>query len=218
MDFADRVRVHAALGEEHRLRMVDALAHTDLTFSQLGAIVELPGNALAHHLAILVEAGLVTRHTSEGDRRRRYLRLDSSMLGALSTTSQTAAGSVVFVCTHNSARSQFAAAQWEAATGAPAQSVGSDPAEAVNPMAVRVAASFGLDLSGAEPRGYESLVGSPDLVISVCDRAREGGLPTAPASLHWSTPDPVDQGTPDAFEGAFSDLAGRISHLAEVSA
>jgi ArsR family transcriptional regulator, arsenate/arsenite/antimonite-responsive transcriptional repressor / arsenate reductase (thioredoxin) len=35
----------------------------------------MPSNLLAHHLRVLEEAGLVTRHRSEGDKRRSYLRL-----------------------------------------------------------------------------------------------------------------------------------------------
>ena len=45
-----RARVHAALGDVHRLRIVDLLATTDASSSELGAALGLPSNLLAHHL------------------------------------------------------------------------------------------------------------------------------------------------------------------------
>ena len=215
MDFTHRVAIHAALGEPSRLEIVDALTHSDASVSDLRTLTGLEGNALAHHLGVLEDVGLVSRHRSEGDARRKYLRLNGDLLDALDTGRQgNDARSVVFVCTHNSARSQFAAAQWEATTGARAVSVGSDPAEAVNALAVDVAAEFGLDISTATPRGYASIVGTPDLVVSVCDRAHEGGIPHGVQSLHWSTPDPVAVGSKRAFRSAFADIAQRIDRLA----
>jgi ArsR family transcriptional regulator, arsenate/arsenite/antimonite-responsive transcriptional repressor / arsenate reductase (thioredoxin) len=53
----------------------------------------------------------------------------------------------------------------------------------------------------------------PDLVVSVCDRARERGVPFDAPTLHWSIADPVGGG-PDAFERAADELARRIDHLA----
>ena len=213
MRLSDRARVHAALGEEHRLRIVDLLVYSDATFSELRRATGLHGNALAHHLARLDDVGLITRRVSEGDRRQRYLRLNTEGLRDLAFEPPKPAGSVVFVCTHNSARSQFAAAQWALVTGSEATSVGSNPASEVNPQAVQVAMEFGVDLRGATPRSYDALGGVPDVVISVCDRARESGLPTARATLHWSTPDPVKAGRKAAFRAAFADLAHRIAQI-----
>ena len=71
-----------------------------------------------------------------------------------------------------------------------ADSAGTLPAECVHPKAVRIAGELGLDLASASPKGYNSVVVEPDLVVSVCDRAREAGVPFDAASLHWSIPDP----------------------------
>jgi protein-tyrosine-phosphatase len=117
---------------------------------------------------------------------------------------------ILFVCTHNSARSQFAAGYWERTTGRPAESAGTDPAPRVHPAAVRVAREFGVDLAGAEPRGYGAVTSSPDLVVSVCDRAYEAGWPFDAPVLHWSVPDPVRTGTDAAVRRAFTELAARI--------
>ena len=215
MNFDQRVAIHAALGEPNRLEIVDALAHSDASVSDLRGLTGLEGNALAHHLAVLEDVGLVSRHRSEGDARRKYLRLDGGILEALDLARpRDHTRSVVFVCTHNSARSQFAAARWEEATGERASSVGSEPAEAVNPTAVAVAAEFGLDLSDAAPRGYDTIDSTPDLVISVCDRAHEHGVPHGRRTLHWSTPDPVAVGSKRAFRDAFTDISLRIDKLA----
>lgn len=209
-----RAEVHAALGDECRLMMVDALAHGDLSVQELGELVDLPGNLLAHHLGVLERAGLIERRVSEGDRRRRYVTLRRGVFADLVPTVDTGAGRVLFVCSHNSARSQYAAARWGQRTGMPAESAGSDPAERVNPTAVRLAAEVGLDLSAAVPRGYGDLRTSADLVVSVCDRAREAKLPDAGRHVHWSIPDPVRDGGVGAFRAAFAEIDARIEDLA----
>ncbi|MFZ0012579.1 MAG: ArsR family transcriptional regulator, partial [Acidimicrobiia bacterium] len=100
-------------------------------------------------------------------------------------------------------------------TGHTSISAGSDPAPAVHPHAVKVAAEFGVDISTSSPGGYERITAPPDLLIGVCDRAWEAGVPVAKRRLHWSVPDPVESGRVDAFRSAFSDLARRIDHLAK---
>jgi protein-tyrosine-phosphatase len=126
-------------------------------------------------------------------------------------------GAVLFVCTHNSARSQFAEGLWRLRTGGAASSAGSEPSRRVHPHAVRVAARHGLQLAGAAPRGYDAVDVTPSLVVSVCDRAREGGVPFDVPQLHWSVPDPVERATPAAFEDAFMEIAGRVEQLAAVA-
>src|SRR5438045_6327838 len=100
-----RARVHAALGEPSRLAMVDALTLGDASPGELGAALGLPTNLLAHHLSVLTDAGIVERSRSEGDRRRTYLRLRPDTLAALTPAAAQPVARVVFVCTHNSARS-----------------------------------------------------------------------------------------------------------------
>ncbi|MGH8947701.1 MAG: ArsR family transcriptional regulator [Acidimicrobiia bacterium] len=208
-----RARIHAALGDESRLALVDLLVLGDLSVQELGRAVDLPGNLLAHHLNVLESAELITRRVSEGDRRRRYIVINHDALSALVPTRNVIPGSVFFVCSHNSARSQYAAAKWEQRTGTPAVSAGSEPAERVNATAVRIAAEVGLDLSSAMPQGYDSIDVVPDLLVSVCDRARESELPKSGGHLHWSIPDPVAIGRVDAFRQAFSEIDARIEAL-----
>lgn len=173
-------------------------------------LVDMPGNLLAHHLDVLEFAGLISRRVSEGDRRRRYVVFNRPRLVDLVSARARIPEVVLFVCSHNSARSQYAAARWETATGRPALSAGSTPAPRVNPTAVRIAAELGVDLSSAVPRGYDAVEVVPDLLVSVCDRAREGDLPDAGYRVHWSIPDPVAAGRSDAFRRAFSEIDSRI--------
>lgn len=214
MDLADRARMHATLGDPHRLRMVDELLLGDRTFQELAALVELPGNAAAHHLAVLESAGLIARRPSEGDRRRRYVTLHRDHLEGLTPSPSLDPRAILFVCTHNSARSQFAAALWRKRTGGAADSAGSEPSDRVHPKAARAAAELGLDIAGAEPKGYDAVTAEPDLIVSVCDRAREAGVPFSAPQLHWSVPDPVRFGTQAAFRSAFADISQRIDQLA----
>jgi ArsR family transcriptional regulator, arsenate/arsenite/antimonite-responsive transcriptional repressor / arsenate reductase (thioredoxin) len=213
MDFATRAERHSALGDERRLQIVDELALTDRTFAELQAVVDLPSNLLAHHLVVLESAGLISRRVSEGDRRRRYISLDWEALPVSPHPWRPTQSSVAFVCTRNSARSQFAAAMWNGVTGSEAASAGSDPARSVHPTAVRVAEEFGVDISTGTPSGYGTLP-EVDLIVSVCDRANESGVPRAEHRMHWSVPDPVEVGSVKAFRSAFADIARRLELLA----
>lgn len=211
-----RAARHAALGEPHRLDVVDALAVSDRTPSELRAVTGLSSNLLAFHLDVLEDAGLVERRRSQGDARRRYVTLRWDALDGLLPAAAPPAGPVVFVCTRNAARSQLAAALWRR-TGGTAVSAGAAPADAPDPHAVAVAAAHGLDTGDWRPVGYDAVAVEPVLVVSVCDRAREAGLPWAAPSRHWSVPDPAG-GPREAYEHVFRDLDVRIARLAGTQA
>jgi ArsR family transcriptional regulator, arsenate/arsenite/antimonite-responsive transcriptional repressor / arsenate reductase (thioredoxin) len=157
----------------------------------------------------------VRRTASQGDARRRYVTLVRDRLADLDGPRplDVAAERVLFVCTANAARSQLAAHLWRARTGLPALSAGTDPAARVHPQAVAVARHRGLDLAGAAPVSYRDVDVTPDLVVSVCDRAHESPLTFEAPLLHWSIADPVGGG-PDEFTRAFEDLTDRIDRLA----
>lgn len=214
---ARRSAVHAALGEPARLRIVDALIHSDLSPSELGELVGVDSNLLAHHLDVLAGAGVVARSSSHGDRRRRYLRVQPSGLGLIHEPLALVASTVLFVCTANSARSQLAAGLWNAARpDIPASSAGTEPAAAVHPGAVRTGGRRGLDLTRRHPRSLDDADASADLVVTVCDRAHEQ-LRRRPIHarrlLHWSIADPADAGTSKAFDAAADELQRRIDDL-----
>lgn len=217
MGAAGRAALHRALGDAHRVAIVDVLALCDRTPGELGRATGLGANLLAFHLRTLEEVGVVERRVSEGDRRRRYVRLRPSVLEGLVPMPRLDAREVLFVCTQNSARSPFACAVWTARTGRPALSAGSAPGERVQPLAVEVAAEHGVDLTGTRPRGYDEVAGEPDLVVSVCDRASERGVPFDAPRLHWSVRDPVP-GDRASFVVAFADIAARVGRLSASAA
>jgi protein-tyrosine-phosphatase len=206
----ERVRRHAALADVTRLLVVDRLSVSDASASELGALLDVPSNLLAHHLRVLEQAGLVTRHRSEGDRRRSYLSLARGDLTAPDPL--VTARRVVFVCTANTARSHLAAALWRRASTVDATSAGTHPADRVAPGAVAVARRHDLDLPLVAPRGLAEVLEEDDLVITVCDRAHEEL--GAPGWAHWSIPDPVPSGTRRAFDTAYRALAARVDALA----
>jgi len=213
MDLIGRARVHSALGDESRLAIVAELEVGDRTFQELAGLISLPGNLLAHHLDVLEKAEVIGRSVSEGDRRRRYIFLNHKTLSSLLHSRVMSVGSVLFVCTQNSARSQYAAAAWQLRTGFESDSAGSHPAAEVSPQAVQVALDRGVDIRRRRPKGYD-LVDRPfDLVVSLCDRAREEGTPFTAPHLHWSVPDPVAVGSVSSFRSAFDTIDRRIDRL-----
>ncbi|HEX2850938.1 MAG TPA: helix-turn-helix domain-containing protein [Acidimicrobiales bacterium] len=211
--------MHAALGDPHRLAIVDALTVSDVAPSELCEIVGIESNLLAHHLDVLAEVGLLERFASHGDGRRRYVRLCREVVATLVQPARLTAANVVFVCTANSARSQLAAAMWNARHRVPAVSAGTAPAERVHPQARRAAARRGLDLGGASPTRLDDLEVEPDLVVTVCDRAHEQ-LRRRPIRfrrlVHWSIADPAERGTARAFDEAADDLSRRVEELASL--
>ncbi len=209
----ERSDIHAALGDPVRLAVVDALALGDLGVEELTKITGVEGNLLAHHLKVLEGARLVERRSSEGDRRRRYVSLRHSRLLDLMDNPVLGARCVLFVCVHNSARSLYAAALWKDRTGYPDLSAGTHPAAAVHPRALEAASELGVDLAGSGPKGYEQIDRRPDLVVSVCDRARESGDRFDAPRLHWSVPDPVSQNTITAFRRSFEEITRRVERL-----
>ncbi|WP_263731538.1 metalloregulator ArsR/SmtB family transcription factor [Cellulomonas sp. SG140] len=207
-----RAAVHAALADPARLQVVDTLALGDASPSELAHLLAMPSNLVAHHLGVLEQAGLVSRHRSEGDGRRTYVRLVPRALEGLVPGATRAAPRVLFVCTANSARSHLAAALWRQASDVPAASAGTHPADRLAAGAVAAAARHHLPMRRLRPRALVDVQRDGDLVVTVCDRAHEE-LPV-PADVHWSVPDPVRTGTAEAFDAALAELTGRVEHLA----
>lgn len=215
MDIERRARIHRSLGDEVRLKVVDALMLADRTPAELGELVGLPSNLVAHHLRVLEESGLLLGHRGEGDRRKRYLSLDQALLEPSVPHTPLRAGSVLFVCTHNSARSQFAEAALKKRIDLDVQSAGTIPADRIHPKAISTAAGMGIELASGRPKPYDEVRGAPDLVISVCDRAGEAPMPFPARRLHWSVPDPVEVDRVDAFRTAFGTISDRVDRLVE---
>jgi protein-tyrosine-phosphatase len=209
---ARRAAVHAALADPARLAITDTLLAGDASPSELAAMLAMPSNLLAHHLHVLEQAGVITRRRSEGDRRRTYLQLVPGALDPLAAPPAREARRVLFVCTANSARSHLAAALWRRASSVPAVSAGTRPGPAIDPGAIDAARRHRLPLPRLRPRHISQVQEAGDLVVTVCDLAREelGGQ----TAVHWSVPDPVQVGDPASFDTAVADLSGRVERLA----
>jgi arsenate reductase len=104
---------------------------------------------------------------------------------------------ILFICVHNSARSQMAAAFLNDICGAEfdAQSAGLEPGT-LNPLVVEVMREAGLDISRNKTQAVFDVFKSGQLftyVITVCSEAEAGGCPIFPGParrLHWPFPDP----------------------------
>jgi arsenate reductase len=115
--------------------------------------------------------------------------------------------SVLFVCVHNSARSQMAEEYLRRAGGERfhVESAGLEPGQ-LNPRVVAVLAEDGIDIAGKETRDVHDvyLAGTEfDYVITVCSREAEERCPVFPGPavrLNWPFPDP------SAFRGTEEEI------------
>lgn len=104
---------------------------------------------------------------------------------------------VLFICVHNSARSQMAEAFLNDVCGETfeAQSAGLEPGM-LNPLVVEVMREVDLDISKNKTQAVFDVFKSGQLftyVISVCSEAEAAGCPIFPGPtqrLHWPFPDP----------------------------
>jgi arsenate reductase len=104
---------------------------------------------------------------------------------------------VLFICVHNSARSQMAEAFLNNICGDhfDAQSAGLEPGK-INPLAVEAMREIGIDISQKKTQSVFDVFKSGELfayVITVCDETSAERCPIFPGvtrRLHWSFPDP----------------------------
>jgi len=207
-----RAAKHAALADPTRLAIVDLLDLGDLTSTEVGRILGVPSNLLAHHLSVLEGEGMLSRSRSEADRRRNYLHLLRPTVDGIYVSHTRAVTRVIFVCTANSARSQIAAALWRRSSDIPVESAGTHPAEQIAVGARDTATRHGTPLAPVAPRLLSDVIVDTDFVVTVCDNAHEELADVG--DLHWSVPDPIRVGTPEAFDAAYDELSQRVSDLA----
>ncbi|HET9014186.1 MAG TPA: arsenate reductase ArsC [Thermomicrobiaceae bacterium] len=101
---------------------------------------------------------------------------------------------VLFLCTHNSARSQMAEGLLRVLGGSRFESLSAGTeATAVRPLAIQAMAEAGIDISGQTSKTLDRYLGERlDFVVTVCDRANATCpvFPGAVRRLHWSIDDP----------------------------
>jgi protein-tyrosine-phosphatase len=130
---------------------------------------------------------------------------------------------ILFLCTANSARSQLAEALLSDRADARVQasSAGTRPGECVHPLAIEELRARGIETGGLHPKSIEQAVNEmPDVVITVCDSARDECpvFPGAPLQVHWGLPDPAavtgdDDVRRSAFRATAAVLDDRFSRL-----
>jgi arsenate reductase len=104
---------------------------------------------------------------------------------------------VLFVCVHNSARSQMAEELLRKIAGVrfEAESAGLEPG-VLNPYVIEVLKEDGIDLTGKKTKSAFDLLKAGrryNYVITVCDETSAEACPVFPSCeerFHWSFPDP----------------------------
>lgn len=203
-----------ALAHEVRWHIVLLLARSDRRVQELVTALGEPQNFVSYHLKQLRQLHIVTEHRSAADGRDIYYSLDLDQVRDLyRLTGATlhpalqydesrryrppiaAPIRVLFLCSHNSARSQMAEGCLRAFSGGwiEAFSAGTQPTD-LHPLAVQVMADLGIDITPqwAKPLDHV-LESSYDYVVTVCDIARERcpAFPDTTDVMHWSLPDPT---------------------------
>ncbi len=240
----DVVQFFKALSDETRLSIVRRLTLTDLRVGELVAELCAPANVVSYHLKQLRAIGILRDQRSSADGRDVYYGVDVARLTSLYAaaglllTPVLGDGShdnsndcfrqrrprLLYLCTHNSARSQLAEAITRHVGGEQIEvvSAGSTPTS-VHPLTRAVLAEIGVDTNGLTAKALDSQVIQPfDCVVTVCDRIREicPVFPADPMLIHWSIPDPAAVTDPTAQHEAFrqvrDDLLTRARLLVSV--
>ncbi|MBK8904305.1 MAG: helix-turn-helix domain-containing protein [Anaerolineaceae bacterium] len=239
------------LAHDVRWSLLVALAKSDRRVQELVELLQRPQNLVSYHLRLLREGQIVTERRSSADGRDIYYSLNLDQLRTLYQASgqtlhpalacaapavdaaqpqgdedmvveQKRPFNVLFLCTHNSARSQLAEGILRATGGSmvAVASAGSKPSR-VHPLALRAAAAMQIDISSQRSKHMDEFAGQTfDYVITVCDRVRElcPVFPGDPHQIHWSFPDPAavtgsDEQQFHAFLQTARELSTRIGYL-----
>jgi arsenate reductase (thioredoxin) len=127
---------------------------------------------------------------------------------------------ILFLCTHNSARSQMAEGLLRQLAGDrfEVMSAGTE-ATHIRPLAIRAMDEIGIDISGQESKTLDRYLDEPfDYVITVCDDANEACpfFPGAANRLHWSFEDPSRaEGSEEERLAVFRSVRDRIRERIE---
>jgi protein-tyrosine-phosphatase len=228
-------------GHNLRWQIVSALARSDLRVQEIVGLLQQPQNLVSYHLRQLRDSRVVSEHRSIADGREVYYSLDLPQVQRMyfasgealhpalnpnpldeATSESGPPTRVLFLCTHNSARSQIAEGLLRARGGEiiEVHSAGTE-ATRVHPLAVQAMQAQGFDISSHRSKTLDQFIGQDfDYIITVCDQAREACpiFPGDPVHIHWSFPDPsAVEGSPEvrykAFEETTIQMMGRISFL-----
>lgn len=221
-----------------RWRVLLALAHSDRRVQELVAVVKEPQNLVSYHLRRLRLYQLIRERRSAADGRDVYYSLDLERFRSLylqtgqnlhpgvgtpgaaaqpkAAPRPTAPARVLFLCTHNSARSQMAEGILRHLGGDRVEvfSAGSEPTH-IHPLAIQAMQDLKIDISQQYSKNMSEFFNQKfDYIITVCDRVREACpvFPGDPEHIHWSFPDPVEvEGSTTERERAFRETATQLT-------
>ncbi len=254
MESSTATEALATLGHPGRLavfRLLARRAPDGVPAGEIAAALGLKPNTLSVHVAALSRAGLV--HATRMGRTIRY-GIDLQEVGALidflitdccrgrpelcaplashtlerrnrkDGSMQDTRFNVLFICTGNSARSDFAETLLRAlgSTKFRAFSAGTKPYSELNAEAIKLLTHRGHDISALRAKNVAEFQGPDapqmDFVFTVCDRAANEECPPwpgQPITAHWGIPDPVkvvgtaaERGL--AFQEAYRTLRHRL--------
>lgn len=224
------------LSHHIRWQILSALVQSDQRATELVELLNQPQNLISYHLQKLRRSGLVHIQRSRADGREVYYSLDmdrarqlyfsagESLHPAISDnvskadefTSGKLNARVLFLCTHNSARSQMAEGILRKRSGenVEAFSAGTEPTS-VHPLAIRALQGMSIDIAHQRSKSVQEFLGQNfDYIITVCDRAREvcPVFPGDPVQIHWSFPDPVEvEGSESLRLAAFREIGLQLN-------
>ena len=244
MESSEAAAAFAALSQETRLdlmRLLIAEGATGLPAGEIATRLAVPNSTLSFHLAALERAGL-TLSTRQGRQIVHAARLIGlrQLLGFLTEAccaghpelcgdiarlfpplpnedkGMTPAFNVLFLCTHNSARSIMAEAILQKFGGGRfrAYSAGSDPIAAPLPEVLDRLRALGHDVTGLRSKSWNEFTGPTaprmDFVITLCDTLDGQVCPDfgqLPVTGAWPLPDPAK------FSGNAAERATLLNEL-----
>ena len=231
------------IAHDLRWQLLKALSESDLRVQELVQAVNQPQNLVSYHLHLLAEQGLIGEHRSLADGRAVYYSLNLDRIkdlyasaglalhpalscggGGRAEIALSGVVRILFLCTHNSARSQMAEGILRTRSQGQIQvfSAGTHPNQ-VHPLTVRISDEMGIDISHQYAKSIDAYLDQDfDYLITVCDRARQACpiFPGEPRLMHWSLKDPaaVPGGESEkypAFRKTYQQLNTRIGYFLE---
>lgn len=223
------------------MRLLIAEGATGLPAGEIGSRLGVPSSTLSFHLAALERAGL-TQSTRQGRQIIHAVRFAGlrRLLGFLTEAccggrpelcgdiacllpplpdedkGMTPAFNVLFLCTHNSARSIMAEALLQKLGGGRfrAYSAGSQPIAAPLPEVIERLRAFGHDVSPLRSKSWDEFTGPSapkmDFVITLCDTLEGQVCPDfgeVAVTGAWPLPDPAK------FMGSAVERATMLNEL-----
>ena len=239
---ADVLGFFRLLADETRLATVRMLTVSDLRAGEIVERLQAPANAVSYHLKQLRSLGLLRDRRSSADARDIYYSIDLTRLHALYASAGAvlhpgmlgtqepgelqpvikAPLRILFLCTHNKARSQMAEALARFLAGNQVEvfSAGDQPGQ-IHPLTVEALEEIGLDTVRMYSKSVVQFRDQQfDYIITTCDTTREicPTFPGDPTPVHWSLADPTTVGGGEAaqriaFRALRQELLTRIRYL-----